>query len=146
MKTKLLILTVPFLLNAQSVKPDLSWVDKEVAAIKPPRKGVRLGTLSSLRNPFKAQMLLYQTPVKTGSKKSTQTVSVEPVEQKPFSLQAIFNSKSAKIDGRWYEIGEKVHGYSVVSIAQDKVVLQRKKKKLKLSLKLKNDKIKINAK
>ncbi len=147
MKTTILLLTLPLLALAQATRPDLKWVDDEVAAIKPPRKGVSPSSLGALKDPFRAQLLLNQPPAEpTDGKRPAPNVPEAPAERHTLSLQAVFNGKSALIDGKWYKQDQKVYGYVVREIGYDSVLLQSKKKKLKLSLYKHNDDIKINVK
>ena len=144
MKTSLLLLTLPLFVFAQTSKPDLKWVDEEVAAIKPPRKGVNTDFVRRLKDPFAAQIALNQPP--SDETLPGSAASAEPIHNQNMTLQAIFNGKTALIDGKWYKQDEKIYGYIISRIDHDAVLLQRKKKKLKLSLVTKNDNIKINAK
>jgi len=126
---------------AENVQPDMKWVDQEIDAIKPSRKGVHSGALLGLKNPFYIQLILNQPP---GS--GTQTVVVKPKRhERPFTLEAVINSRTAMIDGKWYKQDEKVHGYTIQSIGKDSVLLQMKKKQITLSLVKSNKNIKINA-
>jgi len=142
MKTMLLLLTLPLILLAQGVQPDMQWVDEEIAAIKPPRKGVSDAALLGLKDPFRAQLILNQPP-KSGE---TGGYYVAPVERKPLTLQSIFNGHSALIDGKWYKQNDSIYGYVITKIGYDSVRLQKKKKQLTLTLRKKNAKIQINAK
>lgn len=144
MKAKLILLTLPLLAIAQNTHPNLQWVDEEVAAIKPPRKGVQTSALRGLKDPFAAQLLLNQPPIAEGEQPAI--VANTPEEQNNLTLQAIMNGHSALIDGKWYRQDDKIYGYVIRKIDRDSVLLQRKKKKLKLSLNVKNDNIKINTK
>lgn len=143
MKATLILLTLPLLAIAQNAQPDLQWVDEEIAAIKPPRKGVQSSALRGLKDPFADQLVLNQPPVEGDQ---AVALSTTPEEQNDLTLQAIMNGRSALIDGKWYQQDEKIYGYVIQKIDRDSVLLQRKKKKLKLSLIVKNDNIKINAK
>jgi hypothetical protein len=143
--TTLLLLTLPITLLAQNTQPDMQWVDDEIAAIKPPRKGVPSSALRGLKDPFRDQLILNQPPVEESGETPAQLPS-EPEEQNNLTLQAIVNGNSALIDGKWYKEDEKIYGYLIQKIDRDSVLLQQKKKKLKLSLIVKNDNIKINAK
>ncbi len=144
MKTTLLFLTLPLLLSAQTVQPDLKWVDSEIEAIKPPRKGVSHYKVSSIKNPFARQLALNQPPAE--EQKEEQKALPEPEPFHPLTLQAILNRNSALIDGKWYKEDEKIYGYTIQDISYDTVLLSKKKKKLKLTLFKKNKNIQINAK
>ena len=142
MKTMMsLLLLLPLTIFAESVQPDMKWVDQEIDAIKPPRKGVASGALLGLKDPFLTQLILNQPP-----SEGTKAVVIKPRRQeRPFTLEAVINSRTAMIDGKWYKQDEKVHGYTIQSIGRDNVLLQYKKKQIKLSLVKHNKNIKINA-
>ena len=137
-----LLLLLPLTLLAENVQPDMQWVDQEIAAIKPPRKGVPSGALLGLKDPFRAQLILNQPP---GSGAKVAAIR-RPRAERPFTLEAVINSKTALIDGKWYKQDEKIYGYTIQNIGRDNVVLQKKKKQIKLSLVKHNKNIKINAK
>jgi hypothetical protein len=144
MKTiTLLLLLLPLALFAEnnSTQADMQWVNQEIAAIKPPRKGVPAGALLGLKDPFWAQLVLNQPP---GSGK--RVAVVRPRAQRPFTLNAVINSRTAMIDGKWYKQDDRIYGYTIQSIGKDNVLLQKKKKQIKLSLVKYNKHIKINAK
>lgn len=144
MKRKLFILTIPLILSAQSTQPDLKWVDNEIEAIKPPRKGVSLYKVSSIKDPFARQIALNQPPVEEHAE--MKKALPEPEAFRPFTLQAILNHTNARIDGKWYKVDDKIYGYTIQDISYDTVLLSKKKKKLKLTLFKKNKNIQINAK
>ncbi|MHC3993884.1 hypothetical protein ACXWTF_03590 [Thiomicrolovo sp. ZZH C-3] len=142
MKTKLLLLILPLIALAQEgVQPDMQWVDQEIAAIKPPRKGVHSSALYGLRDPFRAQLILNQ-PAKA---KGTGTYVKRPA-RRYMTLESVINSRSALIDGKWYKQDDTIYGYVITKIERDSVMLQKKKKQVTLTLKKKNPKIQINAK
>ena len=141
MKTMLLLLILPLIAFAQDIQPDMKWVDDEVAAIKPPRKGVPPKDLIGLKDPFRAELILNQPKGKGGV-----VTFRKPKAHHLFTLEAVMNNRSAMIDGKWYKKDEKVYGYTVQSIDKDSVLLQNKKKQIKLSLIKYNKNIKINAK
>ena len=119
----------------------MQWVDQEIAAIKPPRKGVPSGALLGLKDPFRAQLILNQPP---GSR--TAVAVKRPRQERPFTLEAVINSRTVLIDGKWYTQHEKIYGYTIQSIGRDSVLLQKQKKQIKLSLVKHNKNIEINAK
>lgn len=149
MKTSLILLLTPLLFLAHgaqtdSKQADMKWVDDEVAAIKPPRKGVTADALSGLNNPFAAALLLNQPPQKEGEIPVQPIVT--PADNTTFNLFAVMNAQKALIDGKWYNVDEKVHGYTIDKISSDSVSLHKKRKKVKLSLKAQNENIQINVK
>ena len=137
----LILILLPLSAFAQTAQSDMMWVDQEIAAIKPPRKGVSPGALLGLQDPFREQLILNQP---AGSVKST--VVRRQKSERPFTLEAVINSRIVLIDGNWYKQDQKVHGYTVQSIGKDSVMLQNKKKQIKLTLVKQNKNIKINAK
>jgi len=142
MKTKLLILILPLFALAQNPQPDMQWVDEEIAAIKPPRTGLATNALLGLTDPFAAQLILNQPP----QPKKEPGTYVKRKPMKPFTLESVINSKTALIDGKWYQQNDTIHGYVIQKIEGDSVLLKNKKKQLRLSLKTENAKIKINVK
>lgn len=104
MKATLILLALPLLAIAQNAQPNLQWVDEEVTAIKPPRKGLQHSELRVLKNPFAAQLLLNQPPVEGNQ---TVALSSMPEEQNDLALQAIINGHTALIDGKWYQQDER---------------------------------------
>ncbi|GEM_PF-636621 len=133
---------------------DLSWVDEQVAAIKPPRKGLNRTLLASVKDPFATQLRLNQPPKEPVAedkkpKVAGEKIAFKPASEpalKPLTLQTIMNRSVVQIDGKWYRQNDKIYGYTITSIEDASVLLQRKKKQVRLSLVSKNDKIQINAK
>jgi len=147
MKTRLLFLTLPLLLNAQAAQqqPDLTWVDNEVKAIKPPREGVPSYAIARLKDPFAYQLFLNQPETDDAQSKPKISNAIR-ARSRSLTLEAVFNKHTAMIDGKWYKKDDTIYGYSIQDIGYDAVWLTKKKKQLKLTLFKKNDKIKINAK
>lgn len=148
MKTMLLLLTLPLLALAQSTQPDMKWVDDEITAIKPPRKGVPANELAGLKDPFSTQIRLNQ-PKGTGT--GGKSVAIVKPKPRPLTLEVVLNSRSAMIDGKWYKVDDKLYGYTIREIGGDNVLLEKKmtkqkKKQITLTLSKKNKNIKLNAK
>jgi len=149
MKTMLLLLlTLPLIALAESTQPDMKWVDDEIAAIKPPRKGVPASELAGLKDPFLTQIRLNQPKGKGSGVKSVAIVKPKP---RPLTLEVVLNSRSAMIDGKWYKVDDTLYGYTIREIGSDSVLLEKKMKKQKkkqitLTLSKKNKNIKLNAK
>ena len=141
MKKTIILLLLPLAMFAENAQPDMKWVDQEITAIKPPRKGVSESSLLGLKDPFREQLVLNQ-PAGSG----TYVAVKRPRAERPFTLEAIINNRIVLIDGKWYKQNEKIYGYTVQSIGNDSVVLQNKKKQINLTLSKKNKNIKINAK
>ncbi|MFT7859396.1 MAG: hypothetical protein ABXS93_00525 [Sulfurimonas sp.] len=130
---------------------ELSWVDEQVAAIKPPRKGARDYYLNSIRNPFvflnkgNVKKKGSSKPTASKTKKSTsKTTTTTVVKKKPkLTLEAIIN-KAALIDGKWYREGQKVYSYKLERVDGKQVILTRDKKRVVLSTKTKRRSLKFN--
>ncbi len=65
-------------------------------------------------------------------KKKISRVTIKPKKVRPILL-TILNHK-AFIDSQWYKEGEKLHGFKIVKIYSNKVVLQKRKKIVILNL------------
>ena len=128
------------------------WVDKQIAAIKPPRIGTSHTAINRVNNPF---IYDYSKLKKDGKgAKSAKSTSAKrskgykaPAKRGagPLKLNAVMN-KSALINGKWYTTDEKVKGYRISKIERDFVVLTSGKKEKKLYLSSANSKIKIQIK
>ena len=140
MKTILLLMLLPLIVLAEGT--NLAWVDEEIAAIKPPRKGLEPSALGGLIDPFRAQLLLNRPP----EEKTDAVVSVRPKREKALTLDSIINRRSVMIDGKWYKQNDTVYGYTITAIGYDSVQLEKKRKKRTLTLKNNSNQIRINAK
>jgi hypothetical protein len=136
MKTFLVITTL--FLGISAYANELTWVDEQVNAIKPPRTGMRTSELNSLKDPF-----IFLTPSEKKKKKTTlKTKQKTKVTKKAskkhitFKLRAIMNQK-AMINNRWYKVGDSIHGYTLKEVNQKSVLLTRDKKKVLLTTKSK---------
>ncbi len=148
MKTTLTILLTIFLSNSLYAATELEWVDEQIEAIKPPRKGVNISALGS---PF--VFLEKNKPKQEGAKKgskvagtpskkaapskmvsSTQTgeTADSTTKKSGFVLSTIINS-SAMIDGNWYKVSDKISSYTVTDITKTSVTLKQGSKELVLS-------------
>ena len=119
---------------------ELSWVDEQVAAIKPKRIGVSKSDILSLKDPF----IIYKTVEKIdeNGKKSTVIIkkdlpelelSSKNIEPKvKLILQAIMN-QSVLINGKWYKLNDKIGRYKVIDIKSSLVILVYKKERIVLS-------------
>lgn len=120
---------------------ELAWVDKQIDAIKPPRKGLSNSAVSNLRSPF-IFLKKSEKSVKTAStrapssrvtKSSDATLTSRPKTQKKgLNVDAIMN-KSAFINGAWYKINDRVQGYTIMNITPTSVVLTKNSKRFVLS-------------
>lgn len=121
---------------------ELSWVDKQIQAILPERKGISDSFIDTIHQPF------IFTLVKS-DKSSTVSAGVLHIYKKTrhsyLKATLIINSK-ALINGRWYNLNDKVHGYKITSIGNDKIALLKNGKIRILSINKDNKNIKINTK
>ena len=140
------ILVISITLQA---KDELTWVDEQVNAIKPPRISVSNSKISSLRDPF---IFLEKNRTKKKEKRAKATTTVPSksfvsnsnrVETKKttpkkisysskIALSAIMN-KSALINGKWYKVNQKIGSYIISKITNTNVVLTKNSKSLILS-------------
>ncbi|NPA65071.1 MAG: hypothetical protein GXO16_08875 [Epsilonproteobacteria bacterium] len=106
----------------QSKYPD---IDRLIEKVKEPRPGLPKEVIKKLKNPFVSE------------KKIEKIVKV--VKKRPkkrgirLSLTSIFGNR-ARINGRWYKVGDRVAGYRLVHIGNNYVVLKRGNKTLRLYL------------
>ena len=122
---------------------ELSWVDKQIKAIIPPRKGTSTTYIDSINQPF-----IFVVVTKKGKSGITTTKPLRAFKRSwstPLRVTIIINSK-ALIAGRWYNVNDKVQGYKVAAIGKNTVTLVKNKRKRILSIKRDNKKIKINTK
>jgi hypothetical protein len=123
---------------------ELSWVDEQIKAIKPPRKGATNYDISKVRTPFvflykkkKPKSDVSKKSIKKNSVSSSKGVKIQKntlskTSSVRLSLSAIING-SALINGRWYKLEDKVYGYTVAGIKLTSVLLVNGDKKLILS-------------
>lgn len=155
MKTLYIASTIALLTSVLSAT-ELSWVDEQIEAIKPPRKGANI---NSIANPFiflEKNGYIKKVPKKDTSKSATvksstnaSKISLDEVEQKKkytkLTLELIINS-SAMINGVWYKKNSKVNDYTLVDINKDSITLKQGDKKLILSTRTKNKSLKFKNK
>ena len=96
------------------------------------RIGVDERDIDALKSPF----------VKVKKKNISSDAPIEKGGEQSFVLQALLN-KSAKINGKWYRLHEKVHGMKIVSIRSSHVWLRNEEFRKKLILGTKNENISI---
>lgn len=143
MKTLLLISTL--ILSVSLSSNELLWVDEQVEAIKPPRKGMDIKSLNGLKDPF--VFLIKEekkTPLANNSTVTTPTTTVKK-HPKPLRLSLVLNN-SAMINDIWYKKGDKLGSYTVSKISQKSVLLTKKNKQLLLSTKSSTKNLKFNNK
>lgn len=141
------LLIITFLLFAINLNSDeLKWVDDQVEAIKPPRKGISDENISMLKDPF------YFAKEKKSPKSKTSVSSTKsptkykrPTRTTTYVLKSIMN-QSALINGKWYTINDKVGLYTLSEVKRNSVTLSYKNKKLVLSTVSKIKNLKFNNK
>lgn len=142
---KNLIFILSLLVSNMLMSNELSWVDEQIQAIKPPRKGMKHSDISSIVDPFiflsknKDKKTSEPKKISTSQKQGVSIASTKPVVKtkilhKALSLGIILNN-SAMIDGKWYKVGDFISGYRVAKVNKVSVVLKNKDKKLLLSIK-----------
>jgi len=153
MKTILLILLIT--VSTTIFANELSWVDEQVEAIKPPRNGMKNKNLAKIKSPFiflSKNNPDYVKPAKKPKSKSPNQVkskktAVKNVKtnNKIFTITMIMN-KSARINGSWYKYGDTINGYKVIQIDKSSVLLAKNKKQLLLSTKSSSKNLKFKNK
>ena len=133
---KTLYITLLFLLAQHLYSNELTWVDEQVEAIKPPRIGISEKEIDKIKDPF-IFLVKEEDKVEKSTKKSLKKAHkrvhfVKKHYSKKLHLEAILN-KSALINQRWYKEGQWVYGYKLVKVNRTSVVLQKQNKKLLLS-------------
>ena len=148
MKTLYTILLVIFTSHLYANK--LTWVDKQVAAIKPARVGISNRSVSELRNPF-LFLVKHNKQIKRKKffKKVVRNSSYIKKDYsdgsyfKKLHLEAIFN-KSVMINKKWYKEGELVHGYKLIKVNRTSVLLEKRNRKILLSTMSKSNNLKFH--
>jgi len=146
MKTLLLILTLTTGLLYANANTD--WVDGQIKAIKPPRSGVAHAAIDSVKNPFVFEYAKTQSSKGNGAKTAPMSVA-KPTDTatatKALKLAAVINN-SALINGEWYQLKDKVQGYSLEKVETDSVLLVSGTTKKMLFVTEANPNIKIQIK
>jgi hypothetical protein len=162
MKTFLLLPLVAFSLFAspEESKDELSWVNKQVEAIKPKRDGIHTQLLSRLNDPFifldknktekkeKEKEKTQRALIPSSKQALTNTQSVDKVEKpsyKALTLDAVIN-QSVLINGNWYKLNDTVRGYTIKSINLTSATLIKNKSELILTTKTENSTLKFKNK
>ncbi len=135
----LIIIMIPLWAIAED---SLSWVDQQIAAIKPKRSGISDSKISEIKSPIRYRKIETEDAKKADGSKPAVVNIMLPEPVKPLKVTAILN-KSALIDGKWLKVNSSIRGYKIRRINSDNVLLQSRNKKLKLFIKEKNDNIKI---
>jgi len=141
MKTILIALITLYLSTTLCAVTELEWVDEQIEAIKPPRKGVEI---LNIEDPFvflQKSRAEVKKDATAASVPQSQIPSLKPVciktdkseiKKDEFNLDTIINS-SAMIDGSWYKISDKISSYTIVGISKTTVTLKKGDKELILS-------------
>lgn len=124
---------------------ELSWVDEQIKAIIPPRKGISIEYIDGVIQPF-----IFVVVDKTGKpgvagSKTSGIRAFKGTWKPSLRVTIILNSK-ALISGRWYSVNDRVQGYKVAAIGKNTVSLVKNKKTKILSIKQDNKNIQINTK
>nr|WP_321266004.1 hypothetical protein [uncultured Sulfurimonas sp.] len=140
-----ILIAITLMLSATINANELSWVDTQVDAIKPPRQGMSDSEIATIKDPFvfyknrtakKYKKTKVNSKRYSGVKNSTTSsgTSDKRLEQhsKPFILSAIIND-SALINGEWYKVNESVDNFTLSSISRTSVVLTKGSGKLVLT-------------
>jgi hypothetical protein len=143
MKNSILILS--FLVTSTLFSSELSWVDEQVQAIKPPREGMLKSSLRSIESPFiflaknrgKDKKALKSKKPSTSTKLTNATFIKKKTRSTLFSLNLIMNN-NAMINGRWYKTGNKISGYTIIKIDKRSVLLSKANRRILLSTKSKS--------
>jgi hypothetical protein len=160
MKTTLMLLVAIFLSNSLYAD-ELEWVDEQIQAIKPPRKGVNISTVGDpfifleknkpeVKDTKKSTKSVDTSAKKTASLKTASSAEagekvVETSKKSGFILSTIINS-SAMIDGNWYKVSDKISSYTITDITKTSVTLKSTDKELILSTAIKNQNLKFKNK
>ena len=99
--------------------------DEVFVKIKEQRKGLNSGEISSLQDPFKLNL-----PVAPKGDQNTTKYS----SARGFMLKAILLNK-AKINGKWYKVGDMIDDYNITSVQGSKVIIVKDDEKQELTLK-----------
>ncbi|MCF6339663.1 MAG: hypothetical protein L3J10_02770 [Sulfurimonas sp.] len=151
MKT-LSIIFITFFLTSIIYASELSWVNEQIKAIKPPRKSPKI---LEINNPFvflekngyvkKSSSNTKDTPSSNTIDSSKSNTIKNKVNKINFILSTIINS-SAMINGNWYKKDDKINDYLVIKITKNSVKLKKGNKKLTLSTDTKKQNLKFKNK
>jgi len=119
-------------LSANTQQDSGTLIRTLVDEIKPPRTGVKASDVLKTKSPF----LLFST-TKQGKKVYAPK---KHIKLPPLKMESSIN-KSVKINGKWYQEGDRVRQYTIVKVSAGKVLLKSKKKQLQLFQDNGNEKI-----
>jgi len=135
---KTLTLSLLILASTSLLSNELSWVDDQVEAIKPPRTGMKSSVLSGVKDPFIFLIRKDDKDIKTTVVRAKPTIRTHRKTQRVYKpskvlmLKAVMNN-SALINGKWYKSGDTINGYKVMQVNRFSVLLNKKKKELLLT-------------
>jgi hypothetical protein len=121
---------------------ELNWVNQQVQAILPPRQGISISYINTLKEPFD---FTYVERTKTGKKVIFTDHKHLYKQFYPLHVTLIINSK-ALINGKWYALNQKIRGYKIIAINNLGVKLKKKNLIKTLLIRQKNNNIKIHIK
>ena len=156
MKTITTVLLLLFFLGSDLMATELEWVDEQIEAIKPPRKGIKITVMTNTFI-FLEKNKKEKKADKKGVISSAQTAAIqkpilpltltikESVKKKDYQPIAVLN-KSAMIDNKWYKQGERVDSYTVTEIDKNIVRLKDGDKEIVLSTNIQTQALKFKNK
>jgi len=124
-----------FLFTQVIANDELSWVNEQIEAIKPPRNGLNDAQLNILENPFIIEEKKTEDAVSTENNNINSNTTVQKYKKNQSLKLAMIINESAFINSKWYKLHEKIHSYTISEINYDSVVLTKKDKKRVLSTK-----------
>jgi len=149
MKTLLISIFILSLTNVYAT--ELSWVDEQIEAIKPPRKS---SIIKNIKNPFvflekngfvKKEPILEEKTVSTTNSNGKIITKVVKQRATPLVLNAILNH-TALINGRWYKQNDKIRFYTITKIEKSTVILKNNNRQIILSTNIKKQTLKFRNK
>ena len=128
---------------------ELKWVDEQIEAIKPPRDGISSSKINMVGDPFvflkknkdKTKKSKLASKSKRSLNKSSSNSNKVAKKSRVLVLDAIINN-SALINGKWYNLKDRVGKYTLSSVDRTDIILSYKKKKLLLTTNSKNKNLK----
>ncbi|MDQ1337696.1 MAG: hypothetical protein QG617_663 [Campylobacterota bacterium] len=143
------------ILSSTLCATELEWVDEQIEAIKPPRKGY---AISGVNDPFifleKNKPKSKEKGSSSASRANVAVAKISSASQKKdedlkksssFELSTIINS-SALINGSWYKKSDIVNSYTISDISKNSVTLKKGDKILVLSTVTKKQTLKFKNK
>lgn len=124
MKTLLTLLLLSLTLFSEDT---LIWVDKQIEAIKPPRATVAMSELSKVADPF-VFLNVKKIEAENAQKINNKKVYKKKKRYVKLTLSMIMNKK-ARINSKWYKLGDTLYGYKITKIDENRVTLTQKGKK-----------------